>query len=109
MKNVLFYTFYNETIRTYRYITANKKMLFVKKYLSLLWILTEHKHCDKAATNSNSENARNRMVASLRGSVCTWTEEVETSTGRLWAAEFHHVTALSGLARVLKLMNCLFL
>jgi len=28
-------------------------------------------HCDNAATNSNSENARSRMVASLWGSVYT--------------------------------------
>ena len=25
-------------------------------------LLSEHKHCDNAATNSNSENARSRMV-----------------------------------------------
>jgi len=31
--------------------------------------LSEHKHCDNVATNSNSENARSRMVAGLRGSV----------------------------------------
>jgi hypothetical protein len=36
------------------------------------------------------------------------TEEDESSTGRVWAAGFHHVTALSRLARVLKLMNPLF-
>jgi hypothetical protein len=28
-------------------------------------------HCDNVATNSNSENARHRMVESLRGSVGT--------------------------------------
>ena len=49
------------------------------------------------------------MVASLRGSVGTGTEEDESSTGRVWAAVFHHVMARSGLARVLKLMNRLFL
>jgi len=27
--------------------------------------LSEHKHCDNTATNSNNENARSRMVASL--------------------------------------------
>ena len=32
-------------------------------------MLSEHKHCGNAATNSNSEKARSRMVASLRGSV----------------------------------------
>jgi len=71
--------------------------------------LSERKHCDNAATNSNSENARSRMVASLRGSVGTGTKEDESSTGRVWAAEFHHVTARSRLARVLKLVNRLFL
>jgi hypothetical protein len=59
--------------------------------------------------NSNSENARSRMVASLRVSVDTGTKEDELSTGRVWAAGFHHVTARSLLARVFKLMNRLFL
>ena len=62
-------------LRTYLYITCNKKILFVTKYLSLLWVFTdfsillvaEHKHCNNAATNWNSENARSRMVASLLG------------------------------------------
>jgi len=72
-------------------------------------LVSEHKHCDNAATNSNSENARSRMVASLRGSVSTGTKEDESSTGRAWAAGFHHVTAHSRLARILKLMNRLFL
>ena len=75
----------------------------------LFLLLSEHKHCDKAATNSNSENARSRMVASLRKSVATGTEEHESSTGHSWAVGFHHVKALSRLARVLKLMNLLFL
>jgi hypothetical protein len=35
--------------------------------------------------------------------------EDESSTGRVWAAGFHHVTAGSRLARVLKLINPLFL
>ena len=61
------------------------------------------------ATNSNSENARSRMTASLRGSVGTGTKEDESSTGRVWAAGFHHVTARSRLARVLKLIIRLFL
>jgi hypothetical protein len=73
------------------------------------FFLPEHKHCDNAATNSNSENARSRMVASLRGSMCMGTKEDESSTGRFWAAGFHHVTARSGLARVFKLMNRLFI
>ena len=71
--------------------------------------LSEHKHCDNAATNSNSENARSRTVASLRGSVGTRTKEGESSTGHVWTAGFHHVTARSGFARVLELMNSLFL
>jgi hypothetical protein len=34
-------------------------------------------------------------------------KEDESSTGRVWAAGFHHVTARSRLARVLKLTNVL--
>jgi hypothetical protein len=45
----------------------------------------------------------------LRGSVGTGTKKDESSTGRVLAAEFHHVTARSRFAHVLKLMNCLFL
>jgi hypothetical protein len=45
----------------------------------------------------------------LWGSVSMGAKEDESSTGHVWAAEFHHVTACSCLARVLKLMNCLFL
>jgi hypothetical protein len=45
----------------------------------------------------------------LRGSVSTGTTEDESSTGRVWAAGFHHVTARSRLARILKLMNHLYL
>jgi len=48
-------------------------------------------------------------MASLRGSVGTGTKEDESSTARVWAAGFHHVTARSRLARVFKLMNRLFL
>ena len=70
---------------------------------------SEHKHYDNVTTNSNSENARSRMVASVKGSVFKWTKEYESSTGRVSAAGFHHVTARSGLARVLKLMKRLFL
>jgi hypothetical protein len=72
-------------------------------------LLSEHKHCANAATKSNSENAKSRMVVSLRGSVGTGTKEDESIIGRVWAAGFHHVTARSGLAQVLKLMNRLFL
>ena len=45
------------------------------------------------------------MVASLQGSVGTGTKEDESSTGRIWAAGFHHVMVRSRLGRVLKLMN----
>jgi len=110
------YTFYNEN---HTYVNCNKKILFDKKYLSLLWVfsdfsillflLYEHKHCDNAATNSNSENARSRMVASLRGSVGIRTNEDESSTGRVCAAVFHHVTPRSRFARVLKRMNRSFI
>jgi hypothetical protein len=41
--------------------------------------------------------------------VGTGTKEDESSTGRIWAAGFHHVMARSRLARVLKLMNRLLL
>jgi hypothetical protein len=49
------------------------------------------------------------MGAALHGSVGTGTMEDESSTGRVWAAEFHHVTARYRLARVLKLTNHLFI
>jgi hypothetical protein len=45
----------------------------------------------------------------LRGSVSTGAKEDESSTGRVWAAEFYHVAARFRLASVLKLMNCLFI
>jgi hypothetical protein len=45
----------------------------------------------------------------LRGSLGTGEKEDETSTGSVWAAGFHHVTARSRLAHVVKLMNHLFL
>ena len=61
------------------------------------------------STNSNSENARSRLLASLRVSVGTGTKEDESSTGRVWAAGFHHVTARSHLARVLKIMKRIFI
>jgi hypothetical protein len=78
MKQLVIVTYFTmKIIRTYLYITCNKKILFVKNILaycghstSLFFLsLSEHKHCDNAATSSNSENARSRMVASLRGSV----------------------------------------
>jgi head-tail adaptor len=45
----------------------------------------------------------------LRVSVITGAKEDESSTGRVWVGGFHHVTARSRLARVLKLMSRLFL
>jgi hypothetical protein len=45
----------------------------------------------------------------LLGSLGTGAKEDESSTGRVRAAGFHHVTARSRLARVLKLMNRLFI
>jgi hypothetical protein len=41
--------------------------------------------------------------------VGTVTKEDESSTGRVWAAGFNHVTARSRLARVLELTKRLFL
>jgi hypothetical protein len=45
----------------------------------------------------------------LRGSVGTGKKEDESSTGRVYAAVFHHVTARSCLAQVFKLMKSLFI
>ena len=105
-------------ISMYLYITCNKKILFVKNILAycgysptspFFLLLSEHKQCDNAATNSNSENAKSRMVASLRGSVGTTTKEYESSSGHVWVAGFQHVMACSRLVRNLKLMNRLLL
>jgi hypothetical protein len=41
-------------------------------------------------------------------SVGTGTKGNESSTGHVWAAGFHHVTARSRLANALKLTNRLF-
>ena len=110
------YTFYHEKC-TYLYTNCNGKILFVKKYLNLLWVFTdfshfllisEHKNCDNTATNLNSENARSRMVASLLGSMGMGTEEEESSIWRVWAAGFHHVTARSRLACVWNLRTVQF-
>jgi len=77
------YTFYNEN---HTHITWNKKILFVKKILAycgnspiflFFLLLSEHKHCDNAATNLNSENARSRMAASLQGSLGMGTKKVK--------------------------------
>jgi hypothetical protein len=61
--------------------------------------------------NTNMAIPRQLMIRArtlavvLWGSVGTVTKEDESSTGRVWAAGFHHVTGLSRLACVLKLVN----
>jgi hypothetical protein len=45
----------------------------------------------------------------LRERVSTGAKEDESSTGRVWAAEFYHVNARSRCERVLKLTNRLFI
>jgi hypothetical protein len=45
----------------------------------------------------------------LRGSVSMGAKRDESSTGRVWAVGFYHVTVRSRLVRVLKLTNRLFL
>jgi head-tail adaptor len=45
----------------------------------------------------------------VRGSVSMRAKEDESRTGRVWVAGFHHVTARSRLAGVLKLTNPLFI
>jgi hypothetical protein len=45
----------------------------------------------------------------LRGSVSTGAQKDESSTGRVWVGGSHRVTARFRLARVLKLVNRLFL
>ena len=79
-KRVIFTHFTMKIIRTYLYVNCNKKILFVKKILAycgyspaspFFFLFSAYTHCDYTATNSNSENARRRMVANLRGSVGT--------------------------------------
>jgi hypothetical protein len=109
MKKTCCYKFCNENRAYVR--TSNKKILLnnILAYCGysptspFFLLLSEHKHCDDAATNLNSEDARSRMVAGLRGSVGTGTKEDKSSTGRVGAAGFHLVTAHFHLARVLKL------
>ena len=48
-------------------------------------------------------------MASLQGSVGTGTKKDDSSTGHIWGAGFHHFTACSCMACILKPMNCLFL
>ena len=81
MKKPLIFTHFTlKIVCTYLYITCNKNILCVKNILAycgysptspFFLSLSEHKHCDNAATNWISKNARSRMLASLRGSVGT--------------------------------------
>jgi len=75
-KRVTVTHFTMKIIRTCLYIACNKKILFVKNTFAycgysltslFFLLLSEHKHCDNMATNSSSENARSRMLASLQG------------------------------------------
>jgi hypothetical protein len=61
------------------------------------------------AANANSENTKCRIEASSAEKRKYGAKENESSTGRTWVAVFHHVTARSRLAGVLKLINRLFL
>jgi hypothetical protein len=56
---------------------------------------------------ARTREAERRQV--LRGSVNTGANEDESSTGRVWAAGFYHITARSRLGRVLKLKDRLSL
>ena len=96
----------------YLCMTCNKKIFLLKNILAycaysltspFFLLLSEYKHCDNMATNLNSENA------SLRRSMGMGKKEDASSTGRVWAAGFHHVMARSHLACVFKFMNRLFL
>jgi hypothetical protein len=51
-----------------------------------------------------NENDSSRLEVSSAGA-----EEDESNTGRIWAAGFHRIMARSRLARVLKLVNRLFI
>jgi len=107
---VLFFTLFTVKItRKCLYINCNKKFYLLKNILAycgyspnspFFLLLSEHKHCENSANNLNSENARSRMLASLRGRVGTRTKEDESSTGRFWAAGFN----CSRLARDFKII-----
>jgi hypothetical protein len=96
-RHVIFTHFTMKIIRTYLYITCNKKILIVKNNFAycgcspttpFFLLPSTHKHCDNAATNSNSENARSRMVASLRGSMGTGTKELSQVLGAFGLLDF---------------------
>jgi hypothetical protein len=71
-------------------------------------VLSEHKHCNNMANNSNSKKPRSRIEESSVGK-CMGTKEDESGTVQVGAAGFHHVTARSRLVCVLKFMNCFYL
>ena len=84
-KRVIVTHFTMKIIRTYLYVTVIqfyllKNIVACSGYSPtspFLLLLSEHKHCDNTATNSNSENARSIMVVSLQRSVVTGTKEGE--------------------------------
>ena len=71
---------------------------FLNTNTAITWQLTE-----------TARTLEAEWLASLWRTVGTGTKEDESSTGRVWAAGFHHVTVRSRLASVLKIMNRLFL
>ena len=97
-KRVIVTHFTTKILCTYLYITCNKKILFVKKYFSLLWVFSdfsilyfffpEHKHYDNAATNSNSENARSIMVASCGEASVRWQRKMSQTMGTFGLLDF---------------------
>ena len=98
-------------IRTYRYINCIERTLFVKRYP----IVGIHRLLRSSCCFLNTDTAimwqlirTARTLEAECWQVCgeawgTGTKEGEPSTERVWAAAFHHVTARSRLARVLKL------
>jgi hypothetical protein len=105
-------------IRTYRYITCNKKILFVKNMLAycgysptspFFLLLSELKHCDNPATNSNSDNARSRILASVRGSVGTGTKKISQVLGAFGLLDFTMSRPVLAWRAFLKLWTFYFL
>jgi len=99
-------------------MTCNKKIKFVKNILAYCGIhRLLHSSCCFLNTNTAITRQLIRTARMLEaewwqvcgGSVGTGTKEDESSTWRVWAAGFHHVTARSRFARVLKNLNRLFL
>jgi len=75
-------------------------------------------HSSRCYLNTNT-NITLQLIRTARTLEAEWWQvcgkawvrekEDEASIGRVWAAGFHHVTARSGLVRVLKFMEPLFL